>query len=183
MTEPKSPVSSKSNAESAIKDLLAMTPSRDKNQARVDVLVGVGSVDVALQSLLTKYLTQSMDEQDDLLSEGKPLGSLMLRAKLALRLGLISPDLYAIIKSLSRIRNISAHSEQRFDPFEEQGIKQNIQNIWLRLDKEYTKRADTSTEMRFNEICSLVEAMIIFGSRTIKPASMRNQEPIFEEAL
>ncbi len=177
-SKPRTPIIEPTN--NVLKQLLAQEPKIDKNQSRVDALIGVAAVDAQLQQLLIVRLTPSTDDEDELLKEGRPLGSFMLRAKLARRLGLISPDLYSILKVLSEIRNICAHSERREDVFNDQSVRQRVENLWSRVSKDL-KHDENTVEEKFNSLCEIIKFSLSFRLRSIIPLTTANSEFFFIE--
>jgi DNA-binding MltR family transcriptional regulator len=169
-----------SQLQQALEQVATESSKPDKNQSRVDVLMGVGRVDSYLQQLLERRLTPSTADVDDLLGEGQLLGSFMLRAKLALRLGLISPDFYAVLKTLSKIRNVSAHSEERIDIFGNQATQDQISNIWARLDKDFKRSQDKTIEQRFLFLCDVLSAVLKVTARNVDPLMTADMEVIFK---
>jgi DNA-binding MltR family transcriptional regulator len=164
-----------------LQSLLSQQPQRpDKNQSRVDALIGVATIDVALQGLLSKALTPSLqDNLDELLSEGQALGSLLSRAKLACRMGLISHDLYSTISKLSKIRNASAHDEQRVNIFDKDDVRQIVSNIWDRITPKFKSEDDKTIEEKFNSICFLVKISITIKTDSIRVVTYGDKEIMF----
>jgi len=122
-----------------IQDLLSDQVD-SKNEDRVTIITSVAHIDDLIKDILTKILVPTIEDQDSLLDEGRSLGSFMLRARLAHRLGVISEVLYAGLKDLSKIRNKCAHSSDNFNPLKDQSIIQSIRNLYERLDNQFREK-------------------------------------------
>jgi hypothetical protein len=168
--------SSKDQRRDILKDMLLDVTHR-KNASRVDVIVSVGNIDFQLVKVITKKLNPAMNDADELLSEGAPVGSLMLRAKLAYRMGLISHELYGVIRCLSKIRNLSAHSNERFDIFSRDEVKSFVSNMASRIDPEFN--TGSSIEQKFNTVCDLVILELENLEASLTPIRIRETEVIF----
>src|SRR3569623_1929886 len=107
----------------------------------------------------------------------------MLQAKLARRLGVISSDMYSVVKSLSKIRNKCAHSEQQFQVFSDTEIREHTNNIFERFDPDLysTEGKKTySTKEKFKFICDYTDAYLSIALRDeVEPIVSPSKEAIF----
>lgn len=107
------------------------------NKDRIDVITKVAEIDAIFKDLLVNKLILPQDDiADDLLDENRPLGTFMMRVKLAFRLGLISHEFYSAMRVLSKIRNDCAHTPNQLDVFNDQSIAQKINSLYLRIHPE-----------------------------------------------
>ena len=176
-TQPKN-----ASQESLLRTLVKEAPPHQKNEERVKVLVEIARLDTLINNILVKKLILSSEDEDDLLAEGKPLGSLMLRAKLARRLGIITSDFYAVIKILSRIRNKCAHSEERFPVFDNTEIKNLINSLFPRFDPslfEDNGKKNYNVEQKFDIITSYSNTLLSLTLRQVEPFEAPGKEVIF----
>jgi DNA-binding MltR family transcriptional regulator len=170
----------------SIADLLAQSPApqdmkNKQNEHRVMAITQVARVDDSLVRLLKMVLTPSNHDADDLLDEGMVIGTLGLRAKLCLRLGLISPALYRLIKDLSDIRNECSHKPIDFDVFADQPTQDKINSIWNRLNSELFKPTIKDTRHRFEEICGYINIVLRVTTNESPSKNFINSEIIFKK--
>lgn len=159
-------------------------PEHAKNRNRVDVIVETAKIDSILNQLIVKRLAPTSHDQDELLSEGGPMGSFNLRSKMAKRLGLVSEDLYAVLKDLSLIRNRCAHSDERFEVFSDDSVKQRIDNIWTRLDSSFQELAKTkipTTRQKFKLICRILVVVLEIAAEKSEPLLSSERESVFKD--
>lgn len=144
-----------------LRQILAGNPSRTsdltnkKNAQRVLVITSVAKIDDDLLRLLQLYMVSPSDNED-LIKEGAPLGSLKLRAKLCFRLGLVSLELFQLIKMLAEVRNDCSHKPDELNVFDEESVRARIDNHWTRLNPELFDSKTRETEERFKLICSFI---------------------------
>jgi len=135
------------------------------SKSRVEVLIAIAKIDNRLQEVLKDFLLPCTSDNDDLLDEGGILGSFMLRAKLAYRLGIIGTMTYWTLKELSKIRNICAHKDEDIDIFKLAEVVSRVNGIWSRMGDVFRKDEEgkirkLSVEQKFNELCDLILMVI-----------------------
>jgi hypothetical protein len=153
-----------------------------QNSHRVTAITSVAKIDDDLLRLLKATFAQTTDDRDDLLVEGGVIGTLVLRAKLCMRMRLISPTLYTLIKDLADIRNDCAHKPQDFNVFEADSTKDKLNNHWNRMNPNLFDRSIVQTEKRFTEICSYVNTYLEIQIRETKGGVLLKNEVLFIES-
>lgn len=164
--------------------LQKQVPTNEISESRVNVIVAVAQIEASLTDSVTSSLTPSLDEkEDDLLDDSRPLGSFMLKAKLALRLSLISPGLYKMLSTLSWIRNRCAHEQKHFDVFNDERIRDKINYAYGQLNPDFlaTKQA-VDTKKKFEAVCNLINAhFVVFHPVNSQNVVFREIESIFRK--
>lgn len=118
---------------------------------RACVIVAVAYLDDLLRNILTCFMTEVKDKENNVLFEGSnaPLASFSSKIKIAFRFGLISVWEHNTLESIRKIRNKFAHvvNIKSLDTPEIKGIVNNIkpdrkwlypENIYDELRKEHT---------------------------------------------
>ena len=83
-----------------------------EERGRGAVLVGVASVDAALEHLLQAVMTPAPSKGDGLFLPDRPLDSIGAKVALASRLGLIDASVERALNVLRKLRNAFAHSAE-----------------------------------------------------------------------
>ncbi|MDQ3093867.1 MAG: hypothetical protein M3Q70_01675 [bacterium] len=138
----------------------------DISESRVDVIVTVAQIEANLTTALLSTLAPSMDErEDDLFDDSRPLGSFMLKAKLCVRLGIVSPTLFKALSVLSHIRNRCAHEHKKdFDIFSDGPSVDKISYVFGQINPQFKTKKKYSTKEMFNLICGLTNAYFVLYS-------------------
>jgi DNA-binding MltR family transcriptional regulator len=134
----------------------------EKNANRTKVIVDIARIEEKLTEILRAVLVPCTDTvEDNLLGDGGPLGTVMLKAKLCVRLGLVSSDMYLTIKKLSKIRNKCAHEPDHFDIFNDQVTRSSVESIFDLLNKELSLEFNhSSVADKFNTICFMINVYL-----------------------
>jgi len=80
-----------------------------KESDRSAVILGTAKLDIQLYQILRKVLRSTPSSRDDLLDDGRPLGTFSSRIDMAYRLGLITADFARELHLVRRIRDSFAH--------------------------------------------------------------------------
>lgn len=156
-------------------------PTPNVHKDRVRVIVSVAEIDNLLLELLSTYLIATTEDRDTLLAEGGVIGTLVLRAKLCYRLGLISSQMYAHIKKLSEIRNDCAHSkEESIEVFKMDKIISFVDHTWRLIDPRYKKGVkEDDIPDKFTTVCWMISIELELMLKDIKPIKQPKTEGFY----
>ncbi|MDB5181984.1 MAG: Mannitol repressor, partial [Candidatus Saccharibacteria bacterium] len=152
------------------------TPA-DFSKDRVEVITRVAYLDDMVLSLLQRHLT--LEAEDRLLSEGGPMGTFVLRAKLCLRLGMFSISFYSMLKALAEIRNICAHDKNNIEIFKMDKTKSFVNRAWSSLDKDFQFETQKEVKDRFFHIITVMTVELVDKLNKVEPAKIK-QERYFQ---
>ena len=153
--------------------LLGAQVEENLHKDRVQVITSVAEIDTVLRELLERRLCipSTTTDRDEILAEGGPIGTLVLRGRLARRLGLISSELFQVIKQLAEIRNECAHNESSFNVFKDPSISQRVSNIYSRVNPIYygKETPELTVELKFTRITSLCSVWLQIKRDSVEP--------------
>lgn len=126
-----------------------------KESDRACAILGAAMLDARLESLFRSRLLGSADE---LLANGRPLGSFSVKIRLSHSLGWISDDAFKDLNIVREVRNRFAHSFDHDLTFDDQSIRDQCSNL-RSIRSYFSGMEEARVALRKNVSDAVIDAM------------------------
>ena len=115
-------------------DLLEFLFALGMEGERSAVVLGAERINVALETLLKKFLRPSPNTNDTLFASDGALATFSRKIEVAYRLGLIDPRFKQALNSIRKLRNDFAHAT-KVERLQEQSHADRVKALWTLVEK------------------------------------------------
>jgi DNA-binding MltR family transcriptional regulator len=142
----------------------------DEKNDRALIILCSSIIDIQLLNILDAFFLNSIKKDDDLLKGDNPLATFSSRIKIVYRLGLVDETFRALLDTIRKVRNLSAHSIEldiRKSPIRDHilTLKRNIKDrpSYKLITKRYFENninKNNETKALFVTISIILEAVL-----------------------